>query len=194
MATTELILRCQYQGGRRHVVKGLFQSSFVKDLKEKLFLITDVPLHLQRILIGFPPKEISLKNENASLSSTGIKSGDTLIIEQRHHSHASNNEIVPKLTRKTVPADNSCLFASISYVMLGITSFSGELRNLIVTAVSNDPVTFNEAFLGRSNKDYCDWIANPERWGGAIEISILSKHYETEIDVVNTESGRIDRF
>jgi hypothetical protein len=29
---------------------------------------------------------------------------------------------------------------------------------------------------------------------GAIEISILSKHYETEIDVVNTESGRIDRF
>ncbi|CAB4033772.1 Hypothetical predicted protein, partial [Paramuricea clavata] len=66
---------------------------------------------------------------------------------------------------RTVPADNSCLFASISYVMLGITSFSGQLRNLIVTAVSNDPVTFNEAFLGRSNKDYCDWIANPERWG-----------------------------
>ena len=29
---------------------------------------------------------------------------------------------------------------------------------------------------------------------GAIEISILSKHYQTEIDVVNTESGRIDRF
>jgi ubiquitin thioesterase OTU1 len=52
--------------------------------------------------------------------------------------------------------------------MLGIASFSGQLRNLIVTAVSNDPVTFNEAFLGRSNKDYCDWIANPERWGGMV--------------------------
>ena len=29
---------------------------------------------------------------------------------------------------------------------------------------------------------------------GAIEISILSKHYQTEINVVNTESGRIDQF
>ncbi len=29
---------------------------------------------------------------------------------------------------------------------------------------------------------------------GAIEISILCKHYQIEIDVVNTESGRIDRF
>ena len=53
-----------------------------------------------------------------------------------------------------------------SYVMLGNTSFSSELRNLIVQTVSNDHVTFNEAFLGKSNKDYCDWIANPERWGG----------------------------
>ena len=50
--------------------------------------------------------------------------------------------------------------------MLGNTSFSGELRNLVVQTVSNDRVTFNEAFLGRSNKDYCDWIGNPERWGG----------------------------
>ena len=29
---------------------------------------------------------------------------------------------------------------------------------------------------------------------GAIELSILSKHYQTEIAVVDTESGRIDRF
>ena len=55
-----------------------------------------------------------------------------------------------------------------SYVMLGKTSFSGELRGLIVNTVSNDPVTFNEAFLGKSNKDYCNWIANPERWGGTV--------------------------
>jgi len=29
---------------------------------------------------------------------------------------------------------------------------------------------------------------------GAIELSILSKHYQTEIAVVDTESGRVDRF
>ena len=35
----------------------------------------------------------------------------------------------------------------------------------------------------------CDCI-----FAGAIELSILSKHYQTEIAVVDTESGRIDRF
>ncbi|XP_028405706.1 ubiquitin thioesterase OTU1-like [Dendronephthya gigantea] len=196
MTSTELILRCQYQGGQRHVVKGLFRNSFVKDLKEKIFHITDVPVELQRILIGFPPKEININNENASLSSIGIRTGETLIIEKDHHlqTSESRNRIITKLTRKTIPADNSCLFASISYVMLGNTSFSSELRKLIVETVSRDPVTFNEAFLGRSNKEYCEWISNPERWGGAIEISILSKYYETEINVVNTENGRIDQF
>ena len=29
---------------------------------------------------------------------------------------------------------------------------------------------------------------------GAIEISILSKYYQTEINVVNTENVRIDQF
>ena len=29
---------------------------------------------------------------------------------------------------------------------------------------------------------------------GAIELSILSKHYQAEIAVVDTESGRVDRF
>jgi hypothetical protein len=55
------------------------------------------------VLVGFPPKEINTENENASLSSIGIKSGDTLIIEKDQHAHTSNysnNEIVPKLMRK----------------------------------------------------------------------------------------------
>ena len=29
---------------------------------------------------------------------------------------------------------------------------------------------------------------------GAIELSILSKHYQTEIAVVDIETGRVDRF
>ena len=54
----------------------------------------------------------------------------------------------------------------ISYVILGDIAFSGELRHLIVKAVSDDPATFNEGFLGRPNQEYCRWIAAPERWGG----------------------------
>ncbi|XP_074605848.1 ubiquitin thioesterase OTU1-like isoform X3 [Acropora palmata] len=93
-----------------------------------------------------------------------------------------------------VPADNSCLFSSVSYVMLGDTSYASELRNLIAKSVSGDPQTYNPVFLGGSNSDYCNWILDKEHWGGAIELSILSKYYQAEIAVVDTESGRVDRF
>lgn len=54
-------------------------------------------------------------------------------------------------------------------MVLGDTSFSAELRKLIVKTVSKDPVTFNEGFLGKPNEDYCKWISEPERWGGEFE-------------------------
>ena len=40
-----------------------------------------------------------------------------------------------------------------------------------------------------------DWECDDLFWyTGAIELSILSAHYQTEIAVVDTESGRVDRF
>jgi len=78
--------------------------------------------------------------------------------------------------------------------MLGDTSYASELRNLIAKSVSGDPQTYNPVFLGGSNSDYCNWILDKEHWGGAIELSILSKYYQAEIAVVDTESGRVDRF
>lgn len=178
-------------------MKGLSESSLVLELQEKIFHVTNVPCYAQRILLGFPPKELNVRDAKVQLSSIGIKSGDTLIVEKRKQGVPLTdqvNEVPHKLMRKIVPADNSCLFSSISFVMLGDTSSSGELRKLVVNAVSQDPITFNDSFLGKPNEEYCSWIADSERWGGAIEISILSKHYQTEISVVNVESGRIDRF
>lgn len=95
---------------------------------------------------------------------------------------------------RVVPADNSCLFASVSYVMLGVTSFASELRQLIAKCVSSDPQLYNSVFLGQENTEYCKWILDENHWGGAIELSILSKHYQTEIAVADTESGRVDRY
>lgn len=34
---------------------------------------------------------------------------------------------------------------------------------------------WNEAVLGKSPVEYCAWIQHPDKWGGAIELSILSK-------------------
>ncbi|KAK3754883.1 hypothetical protein QZH41_018939, partial [Actinostola sp. cb2023] len=74
-------LRCRYRGGRKSVVQDLMSNSTIEALQEKLWLLTDVPPHAQRILSGFPPHEINCKVKTAYLSSLGIRSGDTLIVE-----------------------------------------------------------------------------------------------------------------
>ena len=68
------------------------------------------------------------------------------------------------------------------------------LRCIIADAVAEDPVTYSEAFLGRPNEEYCIWIKDESSWGGAIELSILSRYFGVEIDVIDTQSGRVDRF
>lgn len=68
------------------------------------------------------------------------------------------------------------------------------MREVIANAVNNDQVYFNDAVLGKSNADYCEWIRNPNSWGGAIEVSILSNFYGIEIDVIDTQSGSISKF
>lgn len=46
----------------------------------------------------------------------------------------------------------------------------------------------------RPRDDYISTILKPSTWGGAIELAILAKHYNTEISSVDVETGRIDRF
>jgi ubiquitin thioesterase OTU1 len=46
---------------------------------------------------------------------------------------------------------------------------------VIAAEVAGDPETYSEAILGRPNADYCRWILGSDHWGGAIELSILSR-------------------
>ena len=55
--------------------------------------------------------------------------------------------------------------------------------------MSNDPEQFSEAYLGRSNTDYCRWIQGKDAWGGAIEVQILAEYFQVQIAVVDTKSG-----
>ncbi|KAI7856737.1 hypothetical protein BDC45DRAFT_566813 [Circinella umbellata] len=92
------------------------------------------------------------------------------------------------LSLRTVPDDNSCLFRSID------TSMSQELRNVIATSIKEDPITYSDVTLGQSQEKYIDWIRRDTSWGGAIEISIFSKHFNIEIASIDIQTGRIDRF
>lgn len=101
------------------------------------------------------------------------------------------------MQRKVVPADNSCLFTSVYYVMnngeLNLEC-QKSLRDFIAKTVMNDPITFNEAILGKKNDAYCAWIKNSSSWGGCIELMVLSNYYKKEICVADIRTGRIDRF
>ncbi|KAG8236728.1 hypothetical protein J437_LFUL014224 [Ladona fulva] len=199
------------------VVRGLNGQSTIQDLKEKLASLTNISRERLHILYGYPPKPLTLNNDELTLGTSGLNSGELLIVEEKEPSalNALNSgavlndtssvkpeegisDIMPQgiLLRKVVPADNSCLFTSIGYVLSGnINSDNGAvLREIIAASVAANPDEYSEAILGKPNAEYCEWIKRPKSWGGAIELAVLSKYYGIEIDVVDTSNCIINRF
>lgn len=56
-----------------------------------------------------------------------------------------------------------------------------ELRSLVAGVIQSDPTTYSKVVLEQNPDDYCRWIQTSDAWGGFIEMSILSKHFEIEI-------------
>lgn len=209
MATKALQLRCTSRNGQQ-VLTGLTLMSSVGEMMTKISELTKIKKDWIKIRTGYPPIMLDLSDENKLLNSLPFRSGDTIIVEEDRTLEGENKQkrmdnvlqtqslqTRGMLMRKVVPANNSCLFTSIYAVMNDgeiDLSCSTMMRELIAGVVLSDPQTFNEAFLGRSNSSYCKWIMDKESWGGGIEIAILSKYYGVEIDVVDTQSSRIDRF
>ncbi|CAH9083565.1 unnamed protein product [Cuscuta europaea] len=98
------------------------------------------------------------------------------------------------VVRRVIPSDNSCLFNAVGYVMDRDKNKAPELRQVISAVVASDPAKYSEAFLGKPNKEYCEWILNPDKWGGAIELSILAEYYEREIAAYDIQTTRCDLY
>ncbi|CDZ97332.1 histone deacetylase 3 [Phaffia rhodozyma] len=98
------------------------------------------------------------------------------------------------LVLNIVPDDNSCLFSSVAQVFEGSIQAASKLRRVVADTITADPITYSELILERSPEAYISTILKPTSWGGAIELSIFSTHYKTEIASVDISSGRIDRF
>jgi ubiquitin thioesterase OTU1 len=98
------------------------------------------------------------------------------------------------LTRRIIASDNSCLFNAVGYVLSLSRTRAPELRRVVADAVAADEETFCEAALGRGNAEYCRWIMERDSWGGALELSILSKHAGKEICACDIQTKRIDMY
>ncbi|XP_050140494.1 OVARIAN TUMOR DOMAIN-containing deubiquitinating enzyme 2-like isoform X2 [Malus sylvestris] len=69
------------------------------------------------------------------------------------------------VVRRVIPSDNSCLFNAVGYVMDHAQKKAPELRQVIAATVASDPTMYSEAFLGKSNEEYCAWILDLEKCG-----------------------------
>jgi ubiquitin thioesterase OTU1 len=195
-------------------ITSLTSKSTIHELKKAISELTGLDLNLIKLLKGYPPKQFDQNNEHTTLNFNQIKNGELLTVEESQSSSESlvqTTKITPKtnsfdfnakldgvLLRKVVPANNSCLFTSVNFVMMenGVLDLDCQksMRELIACTVKSDPIFYSEGILGKKNKDYCDWIRNPTSWGGCIECMILSKYYKCEICVVDIRTGRIDKF
>lgn len=74
--------------------------------------------------------------------------------------------------------------------------FKKIILNFLVIAqfVLGRPELYTEAILGKSPKEYAEWIQKPLSWGGAIELSIFSEIYNVEIASFDVQSGRMYLF
>jgi len=107
----------------------------ISGLKEQVSVLSEIPVASIKLLFGFPPKSIQ---ELGTVEDAGLKSGDTIIAEVDSTSasaqqlkvqtesnilkHVTEQEVgdeVPLILRKVVPADNSCLFTSMGFVLGG---------------------------------------------------------------------------
>ncbi|CAO1634623.1 unnamed protein product [Parajaminaea phylloscopi] len=100
------------------------------------------------------------------------------------------------LTLKVAPDDNSCLFHAVGLVLkqtMG-AEISAELRQIVATAIRNNPIEYDEATLGMAPEQYIKKILRPNTWGGALELAILAAHFQTELISLDVSSGVVYRF
>jgi len=96
---------------------------------------------------------------------------------------------------KQIAADNSCLFNSIGFCMDGRTDAGMEYRNIVAIVIAkNKDGLWTEAVLGKPPHIYVRWIRDPKKWGGEIEMVVLSKHLEVEIAAFSVQTCRMTLY
>lgn len=168
---------------------------------------------LKSIRFGYPPQTLEIESNTADikLDDLGISSGEKITIEtakilatshpvvkspKLKENEISLDDIWPSsyLRVHTVPDDNSCLFHAISYCIYRDISLSQQLRDIVASEIIDNKEEYSDAILGRSNKDYAEWISQSTSWGGGIEIAILSKYMSMSVFVLDVDAGRYEKF
>ena len=153
------------------------------------------------IRYGFPPKLISDSSDDTkTLPELSIGNNECLRVELIDPKciRASENEIIDyskhRIKKKSIPADNSCLFNAVNYAMNQSITEPEVIRSIISMVILDNPSEYNKAVLEKDPEEYCEWIMKGDSWGGGIEIAILSKYFMLNIGVVDIKNLTIEFF
>lgn len=148
--------------------------------------------------------EIAPKEQDHFVGKQRISPSNYSKIPQKPNINSNNlsnssNFYNLNIIRRKMPSDNSCFFHAISYCLQGTSArkhseYPLELRKVIADNVANDPNTFTQDFLGQHPLEYQKFILNPDSWGGAIEMKILSHFYKIQICAFDCQLGKVFRF
>lgn len=87
-----------------------------------------------------------------------------------------------------MPDDNSCMFTAFGGVLQRADP-APTLRREVAEYILAHPEKFDKVVLEMDPQQYARTIQSPDRWGGAIELSILSDIYDIEICSVDVKVG-----
>ncbi|KAM3498668.1 hypothetical protein MY10362_008027 [Beauveria mimosiformis] len=85
-----------------------------------------------------------------------------------------------KTVLRVMPSDNSCLFTAFGGA-LPQQVLPSKLRQMMSDYIQEHVDVYSEAILGVPPDQYCRSIVDPDRWGGGIELSILSSIFDIKI-------------
>ena len=52
----------------------------------------------------------------------------------------------------------------------------------------NQPDKYSAAILGKPPQEYVQWIRDPKRWGGSIEIQVLAEYFKVQIVAIDIQT------
>lgn len=125
---------------------------------------------------------------------------DPLLLQRQRNQMESDPPEIPSpehdgtVVLRVMPDDNSCLFRSVGSAVIGDIDTMTELRSIVAQTIQANPELYSEAVLDKPPDDYCRWIQSENSWGGGIELSILSQHFNLEICSIDVQTLRFDRF
>ncbi|KAK4697117.1 ubiquitin thioesterase OTU1, partial [Lecanoromycetidae sp. Uapishka_2] len=95
---------------------------------------------------------------------------------------------------RVMPDDNSCLFRAFNTAFFGAMDNMHELRSIIAQNIQANKEVYSAVVLEKTPDDYCRWIQTNDSWGGAIELDVLSRHFDVEICSIDVQTLRADKF